>query len=105
MSEIAHRGHRGFGAGLSRVAAYLKARNLWRLGRREASVLGWPVFVAGYFVMIGASMAGYLLRGQPRIVAAMAAGVTAGLRGGEGPPPPVVFDSVTTRTMQGAAPR
>lgn len=105
MSEIAHRGHRGFGSGLSRVAAYLKARNLWRLGRREASLLGWPAFVAGYFLMIGVSMAGYLLRGQPRIVAAMAAGVAAGLRDLEGRPPPVVFDAAQPPTVPGAAPR
>lgn len=105
MAEIAHRGHRGFGGGLTRVAAYLKARNLWRLGRREASTLGWPVFVTGYFLMISASMIGYLLRGQLRVVAAMGAGVAAGIRGGEGPPPPVVFDAVAGGTIQGAAPR
>ena len=50
MAEIAHVGHRGFAAGFTRTAAYLKARNLWLVGRRRAGKLGMLVFVPGYFV-------------------------------------------------------
>ena len=91
-AEIAHTGHRGFGSGLTRLAAYLKARNLWRLGQRTLGPAGWAVFAPGYFAMVVASMAAYALRGRLDIVAAMAGGVAAGLRGLDGAPPPALFD-------------
>ncbi len=86
-AEIAHDGHRGFGGGLTIAAAYLKARNLWRLGATHLTRPQLAGFALGYFAMIAASMARYLLVGRVAIVRAMAAGVAAGLRGESGPPP------------------
>jgi len=91
-AEIAHAGHRGFGSGLSRVAAYLKARNLWCMGSKRLGAAGWLLFVPGYFAMILTSMLGYALRGQLAIVTAMMAGVSAGLAGDGGRPPQKLFD-------------
>lgn len=93
MAEIAHRGHRGFGGGFSRVAAYLKARNLWSLGRRETGLIGRPVFVIGYFMMIAASVGRYLVRGDAVVVRSILEGVAAGMGGATGPPPSSVFGS------------
>lgn len=90
-AEIAHAGHRGFGSGMSELAAYLKARNLWRLARKQVSVLAMVVFVPGYAALIAASILGYRLRGRPGIAAAMRAGVAAGLRGETGVPPRSLF--------------
>lgn len=93
-AEIAHSGHRGFGSGMTVVAAYLKARNLWRLGARRLDPLGMLVFAPGYFAMTGASMLGYLLRGRLEIVRAMARGLRAGIGGESGPPPDWVLAGV-----------
>jgi GT2 family glycosyltransferase/glycosyltransferase involved in cell wall biosynthesis len=90
-AEIAHGGHRGFGGGLTVAAAYLKARNLWRLGVSHLTRPQMAGFALGYFAMIAASMARYLLVGRVEIVRAMAAGVAAGLRGESGPPPPGIL--------------
>ncbi len=90
-AEIAHRGHRGFGSGLNFVAAYLKARNLWHLGRRRVGDAGHLLFVPGYFLMLGASVLGYLARGRMSVVRGLLAGMTAGLRGEQGRPPAWVF--------------
>jgi len=90
-AEIAHAGHRGFGGGLTTVAAYLKSRNLWTLARKHVAAPGLIVFVPGYAAMMLASMIGYLLRGRTDVVRAMAVGVAAGLRGETGPPPDWVF--------------
>jgi len=90
-AEIAHRGHRGFGSGMSELAAYLKARNLWRLARKRLPALAMLVFAPGYAAMIGASMIGYRLRGRAAIARAMRAGVLAGLRGESGVPPKRLF--------------
>jgi GT2 family glycosyltransferase len=102
-AEIAHVGHRGFGSGLSRVAAYLKARNLWRMGARRVGAAGWLLFAPGYLCMIVASMATYLLRGQPAVVRAMAAGVAAGIDGRDGRPPQSLFDGDGGVSAVGAA--
>jgi GT2 family glycosyltransferase len=97
-AEIAHRGHRGFGSGLNFVAAYLKARNLWRLGQQRVGVAGRLLFVPGYFLMLVASIAGYTLRGQIRVVRGMLAGMTAGFRGEQGPPPSWIFSGASGPT-------
>lgn len=90
-AEIAHGGHRGFGSGFTRVSAYLKARNLWRLGALRLTRPQLFGFAAGYFLLIGASMLGYLVRGRLDVVRTIAAGVAAGVRGESGPPPPYVM--------------
>jgi hypothetical protein len=92
MAEIAHAGHRGFAAGFTPVAAYLKARNLWRLGMR----FGLPstlLFVPGYFALLAASTVGYALRRRGDIVAAMHKGAGAGMRDERGEPPSWLFES------------
>jgi GT2 family glycosyltransferase/glycosyltransferase involved in cell wall biosynthesis len=91
-AEIAHGGHRGFGGGMTPVSAYLKARNLWRLGATRLTRPQRFAFSAGYFLMIGASMVGYLLRRRVDLVRVMAAGVAAALRGETGAPPPWVLE-------------
>jgi GT2 family glycosyltransferase/glycosyltransferase involved in cell wall biosynthesis len=91
-AEIAHGGHRGFGGGFTRVAAYLKARNLWRLAAVRLTRPQLFGFAAGYFLLIGASMLGYLVRGRLDVVSTIAAGVAAGIRGESGAPPPSVLD-------------
>jgi GT2 family glycosyltransferase len=90
-AEIAHAGHRGFGGGLTVTAAYLKARNLWLLGRRRASGVVAPVFVVGYAALMATSAAGYLLRGRRDVVSAMNAGWRAARAGETGEPPAWVF--------------
>ncbi len=91
-AEVAHQGHRGFAYGMSTVSAYLKARNLWRLARLRLAAPWFLLFAPGYFLMTLASAAGYLLRGQSRVVGAMAGGVVAGLRGEHGRPPAQLFE-------------
>jgi len=91
-AEIAHAGHRGFGGGFSCAAAYLKARNLWLLGRRRVGAVGWLPFAPGYFAMLGASAFAYLVRGRLDIIAAMGRGMTAAFEGASGTPPPTIFD-------------
>jgi len=101
-AEIAHGGHRGFGAGFTRVSAYLKARNLWRLAAlrlRRPQLLG---FAAGYFLLIGTSMVGYLLRGRLDLARTIAAGAAAGMRGESGPPPTYIMGQ--TEDRNGTAP-
>ncbi len=90
-AEIAHRGHRGFGSGMTPVAAYLKARNLWILGMRRTGVVGRVVFALGYAAMLGASASLYALRRRPAIVRALVGGARAGLAGETGEPPRWVF--------------
>ncbi len=90
-ARVVHRGHRGFGAGLSPLAAYLKSRNFLRFGRRNVSGVGRPLFLAGAASMFVASMALYAMRGQRRVVRALQAGFRAGVRGEEGVPPHWLF--------------
>ncbi len=86
-AEIAHRGHRGFGGGMSVVSAYLKARNLWRLVKPRLGYLSMPVFALGYTAMAVTSVVLYLARGRTRVAAAIVRGAFAGFRGEDGPPP------------------
>jgi GT2 family glycosyltransferase/glycosyltransferase involved in cell wall biosynthesis len=93
MAEVAHVGHRGFGGGMTRLAAYLKARNLWLMARSLNDNAAMAVFAPGYFAMIAASMSAYALRGRIDVVRSMASGAAAALRGETGPPPPSYFDT------------
>lgn len=101
-AEIAHGGHRGFGGGFTRVSAYLKARNLWRLAALRLTRPQLLGFAAGYFLLIGTSMLGYLVRGRPDLARIIAAGTAAGMRGESGPPPTYVMGQTVDRN--GAAP-
>jgi hypothetical protein len=76
---VAHDGIRGFAAGLTPWAAFLKARNPWVLTRRRGSWWAWPVFVPTYGAMLATSAVGYLARGRVDIVAALARGARAGV--------------------------
>jgi N-acetylglucosaminyl-diphospho-decaprenol L-rhamnosyltransferase len=76
---VAHDGLRGFAAGLTPWAAFLKARNPWLLVRRRGTWATWPVFVPTYAAMIGASALGYALRGRGDVVRALARGAAAGV--------------------------
>jgi GT2 family glycosyltransferase len=91
MAEIAHVGHRGFAAGFTPTAAYLKARNLWLVARRALGPLGMIAFFPGYVALLFASMALYALRGRFDIVHAMRSGAAAAWRGEHGRPPDWVF--------------
>jgi hypothetical protein len=76
---VYHDGIRGFAAGLTPWAAFLKARNPWLVLRRHGSFATWLVFVPTYAAMVGTSAALYALRGQGAIVRALGRGVLAGL--------------------------
>ena len=86
-AEIAHVGHRGFGSGFTGASAYLKARNLWTLGRRRNPAGGMLAFAPGYFVLTAVSAALYMLRGRADVASAIFAGARAGIRGEQGAPP------------------
>jgi GT2 family glycosyltransferase len=90
-AEIAHVGHRGFAAGFTPTAAYLKTRNLWLVAKRALGPFGLLVFVPGYLALLATSMALYLLRGRRDVVRAMSQGAAAAWRGEQGPPPDWVF--------------
>ncbi|HZP40592.1 MAG TPA: glycosyltransferase family 2 protein [Candidatus Binatia bacterium] len=87
---VRHDGLRGFAAGLTPWAAYLKARNPWLVVRRHGGVGSWVAFVPTYAAMLAASAALYALRGERRIVGALARGAAAGaLAAAGGPTAPV----------------
>lgn len=77
---VAHDGIRGFAAGLTPWAAFLKARNPWLLVRRRGSWATWPVFVPTYAAMVMTSALLYAMRGRRDVVAALGRGALAGLR-------------------------
>jgi len=77
---VAHDGIRGFAAGLTPWAAFLKARNPWLLVRRRGSWATWPVFVPTYAAMVGSSALLYAGRGRLDVVRALGRGALAGLR-------------------------
>ena len=77
---VRHDGIRGFAAGLTPWAAFLKARNPWLLVRRRGTWATWPVFVPTYAAMVGTSALLYALRGRLDIARALGRGALAGLR-------------------------
>jgi GT2 family glycosyltransferase len=77
---VAHDGIRGFAAGLTPWAAFLKARNPWLLVRRRGRWSTWPVFLPTYGAMVSVSALVYALRGRLDVVAALGRGALAGLR-------------------------
>jgi GT2 family glycosyltransferase/glycosyltransferase involved in cell wall biosynthesis len=86
-AEVAHAGHRGFGKGMSTVSAYLKARNLWRLGYCHLEGLRLYGFIIGYAGLMAASALAYSLRGRFDVLHAMREGWRAGVEGDVGRPP------------------
>jgi len=81
---VYHDGLRGFLAGLTPWAAFLKARNPWLVVRRFGGLAGWLAFVPTYGAMVASSALLYGLRGEGAIVAALARGALAGLRAAAG---------------------
>ena len=79
-ASVSHDGLRGFVAGLTPWAAYLKARNPWLLVRRRGSALTWLPFVPTYAAMVASSAVLYALRGERAVVRALGRGAVAGLR-------------------------
>ena len=92
-AEVGHAGARGFGAGMTPLAAWLKARNLHLVGMRRVGPFSRVLFLAGYHLMVLTSAALYRLRGRGDVAAAMLGGVRAGIRGESGPPPAALFRS------------
>ncbi len=88
MAEIAQRGLAG---GASPLAAYLRARNLWRLGTRGQGMAATLAFAVGYFAVAGVSLAGCALRGRRRHLRALSRGIAAGVSGEVGKPPEWLF--------------
>src|SRR4030095_3117902 len=76
---VVHDGIRGFAAGLTPWAAFLKARNPWLLVRRRGSWATWPLFVPTYAAMVGASALGYVLRGRLGVAGALRGGALPGI--------------------------
>jgi GT2 family glycosyltransferase len=87
-ASVRHAGFRGFAAGFTPLAAYLKARNLPLLVRRNGGGLDWAAFVPTYLALIAASAAVYATGGRGgAVLGALARGVADALRGRSGPPP------------------
>jgi GT2 family glycosyltransferase len=84
---VVHDGIRGFAAGLTPWAAFLKARNPWLLVRRRGTRATWPIFVPTYAAMVATSALLYALRRRFDIVRALGRGAVAGVRVALGAPP------------------
>ena len=78
---VYHDGLRGFAAGLTPWAAFLKARNPWLLVRRHGGRATWVGFVPTYAAMVGASAILYALRGRMDVARALVRGARAGAGG------------------------
>lgn len=76
---VLHDGLRGFTAGITPYAAYLKCRNMLKLARRHGRLGDWILFLPVYAGLVATSAASYALRGNPSVVRAMFAGVRDGL--------------------------
>jgi len=86
---VYHDGMRGFAAGLTPWAAFLKARNPWLVVQRHGGLGSWLSFVPVYTAMVAASAGMYALRGQRGVVGGLLRGALAGVRAvlGRGPAP------------------
>jgi GT2 family glycosyltransferase len=84
---VRHDGLRGFAAGLTPWAAFLKARNPWLLVRRRGGAGTWVSFLPLYGALVGSSAALWALRGRGDIARALGRGAIAGLRVALGAPP------------------
>jgi GT2 family glycosyltransferase len=86
---VEHDGMRGFAAGLTPWAAFLKARNPWLVVRRHGGIGAWLVFVPTYAALLAGSAALWGLRGRGDVVGALLRGAAAGLAiaGGRAPAP------------------
>ena len=83
---VHHDGIRGFAAGLTPWAAFLKARNPWILVRRRGGLASWLGFVPVYSALVASSATLYALRGRADIARALWRGVLAGMRVAAGQP-------------------
>jgi GT2 family glycosyltransferase/glycosyltransferase involved in cell wall biosynthesis len=90
-AEVGHDGARGFAAGMTPLAAWLKARNLALVGRRRVGVAGRLVFDLGLLALVATSAALYALRGRGDVARALFAGLRAAASPGGGPPPAALF--------------
>ena len=86
---IYHDGMRGFAAGLTPWAAFLKARNPWLVVQRHGGFGSWLSFVPVYAAMVAVSAGIYALRGQRDVLGGLLRGTLAGVRAvaGRGPVP------------------
>jgi GT2 family glycosyltransferase len=87
---VRHDGMRGFAAGLTPWAAFLKARNPWLVVRRHGTPLTWLTFVPTYAALVLASAALYAARGRLDVVGALGRGVRAGVAAALGGTPEAV---------------
>jgi GT2 family glycosyltransferase len=81
---VRHDGMRGFAAGLTPWAAFLKARNPWLVVRRHGTALTWLTFVPTYAALVLASAVIWAARGRLDVVRALARGVGAGIAAAAG---------------------
>ncbi len=79
---VLHDGMRGFTAGITPYAAYLKCRNQLWLMRKHASAVAWLAFAPVYAGLVTCSAAIYASRGKWDVVRAMGRGTRDGIRGG-----------------------
>lgn len=79
---VLHDGMRGFTAGITPYAAYLKCRNQLWLMRKHGRVLDWLLFVPIYAGLIVGSAAIYALRAKWDVVRSIGEGTRDGIRGG-----------------------
>jgi GT2 family glycosyltransferase len=77
-ARVRHEGMRGFAAGMTALAAELKARNLIWTMRKHGTPLRWLLFVPSYLALVGASIALYAARGRLDVAAALCRGAAAG---------------------------
>jgi GT2 family glycosyltransferase len=87
QAVVRHDGMRGFAAGLTPWAAFLKARNPWLVVRRHGTPLTWLTFVPTYAALVLASAAIYAARGRLDVVQALGRGVRAGVAAAAGARP------------------
>ena len=87
---VRHDGMRGFAAGLTPWAAFLKARNPWLVVRRQGTPLTWLTFVPTYVVLVLASATIWALRGRGDILRALLRGAGAGIAAAAGREPVAV---------------